>query len=252
MTQSSDRCNSSGHVVEQSVAALADTLIDDFDLVELLDRLMAACLSLLEVRAAGILLVNSDQTLEVAASSNADSRLIEVFQLESNAGPCVDVVRTGRALSITDAEEIDRRWPEFGRAVRSVGYSAVYALPMRFDKETIGALNLFDADKPPLSDHDRGLAQALADVASIGVLQQRSLTRALTLAEQLRLALDTRIAVEQAKGLVAEYAGVDMGVAFEAIRRFSRHHRLKLAVVAESLVARELDPGRIIPARPAR
>jgi GAF domain-containing protein len=249
MTRSSDRCNSSGQVVAQSVAAFADTLVDDFDMVELLDQLMAACLDLLGVRAAGILLVDSANRLEVAGSSNADSRLLELFQLESKGGPCIDAVRSGRALSITDPVEIDRRWPDFGSAARSLGYSAVYALPMRFGEDTIGALNLFDAGRPPISDHDRHVAQALADVASIGVLQQRSLTRAMTLADQLRLALDTRIAVEQAKGLIAEYAGVDMGVAFEAIRRFARHHRLKIAAVAESLVARELDPATILSSR---
>jgi GAF domain-containing protein len=236
-------------LVAQSFVALADTLVDDFDVVELLDRLVADCVNLIDVSAAAILLVNRDRTLEVVASSNEASRLMEVFQLESHSGPCVDAVQTGEPVSITDPGELHRRWPAFGRAVEQVGFSAVYALPMRLRTEKIGALNLFNADHPPLSEFDHRLAQALADVATIGILQQRTVSRASTLAEQLQLALNTRISVEQAKGVIAEYGGVDMGAAFEAIRQFARTNRLKLSAVAQSLISRELHPERVIAIR---
>jgi GAF domain-containing protein len=159
----------------------------------------------------------------------------------------VEAVRTGEAVTITDADELARRWPAFATAVAGVGYSAVYALPMRLRRDTIGALNIFSTE--PLTDADLRLAQALADVATIGILQQRTVARASILAEQLQLALNTRISVEQAKGVLAEYGGVDMGTAFEALRAFARETRAKLSTVAQQIVGRELDPARVIPAR---
>jgi GAF domain-containing protein len=239
-------------LIAQSFIALADTLVDDFDVVELLDRLVADCVNLLDVNAAGILLLNQDRILDVIASSDEASRLMEVFQLESHAGPCVDAVMTGEPVAITELAELQRRWPAFGRAVEGVGYSAVYALPMRLRDETVGALNLFNAHKPALSEFDQRLAQALADIATIGILQQRALARSSNLAEHLQLALNTRITVEQAKGVIAEFGGVDMGAAFEAIRSYAREHRAKLSAVAHALVIRELEPGRVITARPRR
>ncbi|MGY2874299.1 GAF domain-containing protein [Marmoricola sp. URHA0025 HA25] len=236
-------------LVAQSFVALADTLVDDFDVVELLDRLVADCVTLIGVDAAAILLVNRDRHLEVVASSNEASYLMEVFQLESRSGPCLEAVETGEPVSVTDLGQVQRRWPAFSHAIEGVGFSAVYALPMRLREEKIGALNLFNSTQPPLSEFDARLAQALADVATIGILQQRTVSRASILVEQLQLALSTRISVEQAKGVIAEFGGLDMGVAFEAIRAYARSNHLKLSAVAEALVRRELEPARVIPRR---
>ena len=138
----------------------------------------------------------------------------------------------------------------FGQAVAQVGVTAVHALPLRARQEKIGALNLFGVGTHRLSEADVRLAQALADVATIAILQQRTLTRTSMLAEQLQQALDTRIVVEQAKGVLAEFAGADMGAAFEVLREYSRSNRLKLSDVARSVVTRELDPGQVIGPRP--
>jgi len=238
--------------VAQSFVALADTLVDDFDVVELLDRLVADCVSLLDCSAAGILLLNQDRVLEVVASSDEASRMMEVLQLESHSGPCVDAVQTGDAVAVTNPADLRRRWPALSRAIEAVGYSAVYAFPMRLRNETIGALNLFNVEPLPLSTFDLRLAQGLADIATIGILQQRSLARSSDLAEQLQLALNTRITVEQAKGMIAEYGGVDMGEAFDALRAFARQHRVKLSVVAHSLISRNLDPAHLVAKRPPR
>lgn len=239
-------------LVAQSFVALADTLVDDFDVVELLDRLVADCVNLMGVDAAGILLLNRNGHLEVVASSNEASHLMEVFQLESRTGPCVEAVHTGERVSITDIEQLRASWPAFSRAIEQVGFSAVYALPMRLRDEKIGALNLFNSTQPPLSEFDHRLAQALADVATIGILQQRTVSRASVLVEQLQLALNTRISVEQAKGVIAEFGGVDMGVAFEAIRGFARERRVKLSTVAQELTTRQLAPGEVIAERKSR
>lgn len=239
-------------MVAQSFVALADTLVDDFDVVELLDRLVADCVNLLGVSAAAILLVNRDRSLEVVASSDEASRLMEVTQLESHSGPCVDAIQNGEPVAITDLAEIRRTWPVFGAAVEGVGFTAVYAFPMRLRAEMIGALNIFDSGQAPLSEFDRRLAQALADVATIGILQQRTLSRVSTLAEQLQQALHSRITVEQAKGVIAEYGGVGMGAAFEAIRVYARDRRVKMSAVAHQLTTRELAPGEVIAERQSR
>lgn len=230
--------------------ALADTLVADFDVVELLDRLVQDCVDLLEITAAGILLRTTDGVLDVVANSSEESRLIEVFQLESEDGPCIEALVTGEPVQIDDLGELRRRWPLFADAVQALGFSAVYAIPLRLRSETIGALNLFNSDRVSMSAHDRRLAQALADVATIGILQQRSLSRASILAEQLQLALSTRITVEQAKGVISEYGGVDVGEAFLAIRAYSRSHRIKLSETAAALVSRELSPAAILQSGP--
>jgi len=230
--------------------ALADTLVADFDVVELLDRLVEDCVDLLDVTAAGILLRNADGVLDVVANSSEESRLMEVFQLESEDGPCIEALMTGEPVQIDEVRELRRRWPAFADAVQGLGFSAVYAIPLRLRSETIGALNLFNSDQANMSTHDRRLAQALADVATIGILQQRSLSRASILAEQLQLALTTRITVEQAKGVISEYGGVDVGEGFLAIRAYSRSHRIKLSEVAAAIVSRGLSPAAILAPHP--
>ncbi|HET6166974.1 MAG TPA: GAF and ANTAR domain-containing protein [Marmoricola sp.] len=239
-------------LLAQSFVTLADTLVDDYDVVELLGRLVTDCVGLLDVDAAGILLINQHRVLELVASSDEASRLMEVFQLESHSGPCVDAVQSGEPVLITSLEELHRRWPAFGAAVEGVGYSSVYAFPMRLRAETIGALNLFRSGTSTLAAFDQRLAQAMADIGTIGILQHRALTRSSDLADQLQLALNTRISIEQAKGVLAEYGGVRMDEAFHAIRAFARENRLKLSDVARSLIDRELDPAHVIARRPPR
>ena len=242
--------HASGRAVQvaESFVALADTLVDDFDVVELFDRLVQHSVALLRVDAAAILLSRDNRTLESVASSDEASRIVELVELQIHAGPCIEAIRTGEPVYVTDAAEVVRRWPTFGRAVLDAGFTAVYAVPLRLRDERIGALNLYTSGGA-LSEFDQRLAQALADVATIAILQQRKFTRASVLAEQLQAALNTRISVEQAKGVIAEFGGVEMGAAFEAIRDFARRHRLKLSVVAGSLVERELDPAQVVEPR---
>lgn len=223
----------------ETFVALADTLVADFDVFELLDRLVAASVGLLGASAAGLLLDDQRGNLALVASSDDESRLLELFQLETDEGPCLESVR-GAATVVSDDLEGDReRWPTFAPAALAAGYRSVVAVPLRLRDETIGGLNLFSVS--PMSEGNRRLAQALADVATIGILQQRTAHRNTILAEQLQHALNSRVVIEQAKGIIAERAGVDMPAAYARLRQHARSHNLKISEVARSVVTGERD-----------
>jgi GAF domain-containing protein len=222
---------------------LADTMVDDYDVADLLDQLVNACVHVLGVTAAGLLLDDQKGNLGLVASSSNESRLLELFVLQSNEGPCLDCVRTGSPVSSGDLDQEVDRWPSFVPAARLAGFRSVAAMPLRLRDQTIGGLNLF-MDTPHLVPNaDRRLAQALADVATIGILQQRSLHRSHIVSEQLQNALTSRIAIEQAKGVLAERNGLTMDAAFDALRRHARDHNLKLTAVALDVVNAGLDPS---------
>jgi len=225
----------------ETFVLLADTLVDDYDVVDLLDQLVSACVNLLGVTAVGLLLDDQRGSLALVASSDESSRLLEIFQLQTNEGPCLDCVRNGVAVFSDDLASDGDRWPRFVPAAIDAGFRSVVAVPLRLRDQTIGGLNMFHARPAPIPDDDRRLAQALADVATIGILQRRSSHRSSVLAEQLQHALSSRVAIEQAKGVLAERTGLGMDHAFEIVRRHARTHNLKLTDVALAVVRGELD-----------
>lgn len=214
---------------------LADTLVDDFDLIDFLHVLTERSVRLLEVSAAGLLLTNAEGTLQVVAASTERTRLLELFQLQTDEGPCVDCFRSGAPVSVPDIGAAGR-WPRFAVAAAEVGFAAVHAVPMRLRKEVIGALNFFGIDAGPLDSRKLRMGQALADVATIGLLQQRAIHRRDVLSEQLQNALNSRVTIEQAKGVLAERLQVDMDQAFEILRTHSRNHNRRLSELALAVV----------------
>jgi GAF domain-containing protein len=225
----------------ETFVLLADTLVDDYDVVELLDQLVTACVRLFGVSAVGLLLDDQRGNLAVVASSSEETRLLEIFQLQSDQGPCLDCIRSGTAVTSGDLAADSERWPTFVPAALAAGMRSVAAVPMRLRDQTIGGLNMFDARAQPVVPGDRRLAQALADVATIGILQHRSAHRSTEVAEQLQHALNSRVIIEQAKGVLAERHGLAMDEAFGALRHHARQSNFKLTDVAHAVARGELN-----------
>ncbi len=231
-------------LLAEAFVGLADTLVDDYDLLDVLDRLVGYSVSLLAADAAGIMLLDARGRLRVVASSNEESDWTELMQLQSDEGPCVDCVRTGRPVTTTDLDaEVAARWPRFAAALRArtapdaQRFRSVHTLPLRLRGQALGGLNLFRTRPGPLSDADLRLGQALADVATIGILQERAIRHGEVLTGQLQCALDIRAVIEQAKGVLAQLGTVPMDVAFERMRRYARSHNTRLGDIARRVVA---------------
>jgi transcriptional regulator with GAF, ATPase, and Fis domain len=220
----------------ETLVGLADTLVDDYDLIDFMQTLSERCVELLDVTAAGIMLADADSNLRHIACSSEEMRLVELFELQLQEGPCFDAFRGSAPVSSDSAAEIERRWPRFAPYARDNGFRAVSAVPMRLRSNVIGALNLFSVDARALVTHDLSVAQALADIATIGILQERSIRDNRTLATQLQGALDSRIVIEQAKGIVAERRRITVDEAFMQIRQYSRNHNRRLTDVAREVV----------------
>jgi hypothetical protein len=235
----------SQELLTRTFVDIADTLVADFDIVEFLTLLTARCVELFDLAASGILLADPEGSVSVAASSDERMQLLELFELQHAEGPCLDCYRTGAAVRCEDLAAAGARWPRFTPEARSRGFASVYALPMRLRAEVIGSLNLLRADPHGLAPGDLVAAQALADVATIGILQHRAAQEHQLLAEQLQYALTSRVLVEQAKGVVAEHARIGVDEAFVALRRYSRNQNLRLVDVARSVVERALPAAKI-------
>ncbi|MCG8916050.1 GAF and ANTAR domain-containing protein [Actinokineospora sp. PR83] len=225
---------------------LADTLVDEFDVIDFLHLLVDRCVDVLGVDAAGLLLTDQQGHLRLMASSDEHVRLLELFQLQSDEGPCLEAFATAAPVSVADLRATDTRWPRFASAAVTAGFVAVDALPMRLRDQVIGALNLFHADARVLSPRALREAQALVDVATIGLLQERAIRQQEVITEQLQTALHNRVVIEQAKGLVAERLGVDMGAAFTALRGYARSHGRKLGEVARQVISREIGTDQLL------
>jgi GAF domain-containing protein len=224
-------------MLARTMVELADSLVDDFDVVDLLTLLADRCVEALDVAAAGLILVAPDGDLRLMASSSEAMRLLELLELEAKEGPCVDCFRAGEPVVNQDLAEGNGRWPRFAPEALAAGFHSAHALPMRLRGTVIGALNLFRTDEGSLDEADIDAAQALADVATIALLQHRAALDAQVLNEQLNHALNSRIVIEQAKGVLAERTGSDMEQAFKRLRNHARNHNLRLADIARDVIS---------------
>jgi len=218
----------------------ADTLVSDFDVVDFLTSLAARCIDLFDATEAGIMLTDHNGGLQVVASSSHAMQRLELFELQHSEGPCVDCYRSAQPVSSEDLGADRQRWPRFAPEAIEHGMHAAWALPMRLRDITLGSLNLLRDRTGPLADEDLGAAQALADVATIALIQQRAAEDARILNEQLQTALTSRVTIEQAKGVLAERVGLTMDVAFDRLRGYARAHQRRLTDVARAVAARDM------------
>jgi hypothetical protein len=230
---------------------LADTMVADFDIIDFLQLLTERSVELLSASAAGVLLAAPDGKLRVAAASSELTELVELFQIQQDQGPCLDCFRTGRPVTAARLDGPDQPWPRFAAAAVGAGFRTVQALPMRLRTDVIGALNLFGTGTVPFSPADVRIGQALADVATIGLLQERTARSREIAAQQLQGALNSRVIIEQAKGRLAERLGIDMDAAFKLLRDHARNSNQRLTDIARDFVA-SATADFPAPARPSR
>jgi GAF domain-containing protein len=229
----------------RTLVELADTLVDDFDVVDLLTRLADGCVEVLDVEAAGIMLAAPDGQLRVMASSSEAMRVLELFEVQAQEGPCLDAHRVGLPVVNQDLSAADGRWPLFAAEAVAAGFHSAHALPMRLRGSVIGALNLFRTGPGEMGPTDIVVAQAFADVATIAILQHRAALEAQVINEQLTHALNSRIVIEQAKGMVAERLNLDMELSFATLRNHARSHNLRLADVADAVIDGTIAPATL-------
>ncbi len=231
----------SQHRVLSRLVALADTLVAEFDVIDFLQTLAEAGVELLVADAAGLMLSDQAGHLQVVAASTQQARLLELFELQHDEGPCLDCYRQGRAVVNVDPAQAERRWPAFGAAARGAQFASVHAVPLRLRHEVIGAMDLFLADRATLTPDELALAQALADIATIGLLQERAVREQQILAAQLQGALTSRTVIEQAKGILAERHQLTLEGAFTVMRTHARHNGRPLLAVASDVIDGSLD-----------
>lgn len=236
---------------EQAVTAalveLADTLVADFDVANFLHTLSARCVELLDVHAAGVMVTDQQGRLRVMASSSERAHLLELFEVESAEGPCVECFDSGQPVSDTNLRVVDPRWARFSQRAGEAGFSAVHAMPMRLRDDRIGVLNLFSVQTGALTAADTFLGQALANVTTIGLLQQRAIHHREVVVEQLQGALNSRVVIEQAKGVLFERLNVDMHEGFEVLRTYARRTNRRLTDVARDVINDRLDAASLLP-----
>lgn len=220
---------------------LSDTLVDEYDVIEFLHYLTESCIDLVAVDEAAVMLTAPSGTLQAVASSSERSRLLELFELQNRDGPCLDAFRHGTTVWSGDLAAEPERWPLFGPRAIADGFRSVHSVPLKLRHEVIGALNLLRVDSGVLIESDARLAKALADIATIGVLQERLVSESVSTASGLQTALTSRIRIEQAKGILSERSNISVDSAFDLLRAFARNNSLRLSDVAAQVVARSLD-----------
>lgn len=230
-------------LLTRAFVSLADTLVADYDVVDLLQNLVETSAELFGSVAGGIMLADESGDLAVVASTSEKARLVELMQL-ATSGPCVDAFTSGIAISVPDIDLGGAQWPEFRLAALEQGMRSAHTIPLRHRTTTIGTLNLFGGEAEALSEDDALAARGLADIATIGILHQRALRESDAAREQLQYALDSRVMIEQAKGVLAQINDYDMDQAFQSLRTYARANNLRLHDVAAQVVARQLNIPR--------
>ena len=233
--------------VTDAFVSMTEALVHDYDVVDLLSTLLNDCIRILGVDAGGILLADAGGDLELVASTSEEADIVETIIVAAGTGPCIDCFATGTPVSVAEIEidAVAQKWPQFHKAAIEQGFLSTLAVPMRLRHETLGVMNLLSSASHSLSDRDESVAQALADIAMLGILHERNFRDRAGSIEQLHLALDTRIFIEQAKGVLAQEQDLTMTQSFEALRGYAKANGMSLRSVAEAIARHELNAAEI-------
>jgi GAF domain-containing protein len=230
--------------INAAFVTVADTLTTDYDMVDLLHTLVFECAGILAMESGGLMLADGNGHLQLMTSTSEAADLVEIMQLAAAAGPCIDCFRTGAAVSVGEISESEQ-WPEFRTAAMGQGFRSVLATPMKLRGKILGTMNLFGTAGGEVSARDAAVAQALADVATIGLIQERVIQDGHLVEGQLHRALDSRIMIEQAKGVIANELSLSMDAAFNLIRKYSRDRNLTIRSVSEQVSNREISVQQV-------
>jgi GAF domain-containing protein len=222
---------------------LSDTLVDDYDVVELAQVLVDQSAAVFGAASVGLLLIDREDSADVLASTDEDARLIDLMQLRAGEGPCVECLQTGVTVEVADTRDVEERWPAFAALAHDLGLRSATSVPMRLRSSVIGSLNIFRQTPGVIAEEDRAVVRGFADVATIGIIHQRTLAASETVSAQLEHALRSRVVIEQAKGVVAFAHDVSVDDAFSRLRAYARRNSLPLTDVARRVVALEIDIG---------
>ncbi|MFG2649253.1 ANTAR domain-containing response regulator [Streptomyces sp. NPDC048436] len=246
-------------LLAEAFVAVADSLTDEFDVVEFLQSMAVHSVELLGVSAAGFTLADSQGELGLVAASGGHAWVFDLFALQQGQGqgqsqdqgqgqgPGPDCYRSGTAqtnIALGDPEATTA-WPGFAPRALAVGCAMTHVLPLRREDQALGTLQLFQTTATVLGPDEIALAQALVDIATIAILRRRFLEQTLVERDQLQSALTSRVVIEQAKGVLAERWQCTVDEAFEALRRHARTNRLRLTECARLVVAGEFDTEAI-------
>ena len=226
--------------------AIASSLIDGYDPLDLFTGLTGDCARLLDIASAGLLLADGAGALHLMAASSERTHDLELFQLQRAEGPCLDCHHAGTPVLVPDLQTETERWPQFVPAATGAGFASVHAVPMRLARNVLGVLGLFGTTAGSLNAEDLALAQGLAHVASIALIVERAAADTATVNAQLQHALNSRIILEQAKGFLAQLGDLTPEQAFTALRGYARHHNRKLSELAGELISRRMDATSVL------
>ncbi|MCW2547820.1 MAG: hypothetical protein JWN96_2280 [Mycobacterium sp.] len=232
--------------VVEAFVSLATTLAEGYDVLELLAELTADCARLLDIASAGLLLADRHGVLHVLAASSGETRSLENVQLQREQGPCLDCFHSKSPVRVESLIQESERWPQFAEAALNAGFRSVHAFPLRLRETVLGTLGLFGTADGLLNDADLRLAQGFADVASVALTQSRVVGEQEKINQQLQVALDSRVVVEQAKGILAQLGDLDMNAAFAHLRRYSRDHNWPLSDLSAALATRALPASQVL------
>jgi transcriptional regulator with GAF, ATPase, and Fis domain len=221
-------------------------LMKPYDVIDLLSTLMDACIDIFDVQAAGVLIADAVGELELVASTSEEAAIVETMIIDAGAGPCVDAFTSGTIISIASIGSEAHPWPAFRTAALEQGYQSTHAIPMRIRGETVGVMNLLGTSSRALEHGDVDLAQSLADIATLGIVHEKSFENPNSISDQFHLALDTRIMIEQAKGALALHGSLTMTEAFTALRNYARRNHQTLRHIAEGILAQQISPEMVV------